>query len=553
MADRELLKRIGADVFGEAPLIVRLPDGALMAFIHDAVRSDRVVSARFSEDNGMTWSEPRTLFSLDDQSEGLWGVTEALVDQQGEVHAFMLRMWKPDDSSDPEGEEGSWFRLRGQRIDIWHARTEERQRWEAPKCIRKGYTGALNSVIQLRSGRILLPFSYPGSRTWREGGEGLEAFTFMGTFSSAALYSDDGGSSWAHSNDAKAVVPDITYAYGADEPVVLELEDGRVWMLMRTQMGRIYESFSDDGASWSKPRPSRFISSDSPAGILRLDDGRIVLFWNNCLRFPYAYGGRHVIHAAISDDDGETWRGYREVSRDPFRNEPPPPKGDFGTAYPFPVATADNAVILRTGQGEGRVRVIRLDPAYLEETAQRTDFSEGLEDWSVFGTRGVETAPHPERTKTKVLRIQRTDHEFPAAAVWNFPIGRKGILRLRLMVQDGKQGVNIGLTDHFSTPFDFEDVLNNVVNLDIAPDGNMSSGGKLQKGRWHDLQLRWDCEAWQCQVSLDGVQAGSLHLRRESDGLSYVRLRSVAENPEAGSLVVEGVEADVSASWPTQA
>ncbi len=144
--------------------------------------------------------------------------------------------------------------------------------------------------------------------------------------------------------------------------MVLELEDRRVWMLMRTQMGRIYESFSDDGASWSKPRPSRFISSDSPAGILRLDDGRIVLFWNNCLRFPYAYGGRHVIHAAISDDDGDTWRGYREVGRDPLRNEPPPTKGDFGTAYPFPATTADNAVIVRTGQGEGRVRVIRMDP-----------------------------------------------------------------------------------------------------------------------------------------------------------------------------------------------
>ncbi len=121
------------------------------------------------------------------------------------------------------------------------------------------------------------------------------------------------------------------------------------------------------------------------------------------------------------------------------------------------------------------------------------------------------------------------------------------------MVQDGKHGVNIGLTDHFSTPFDFEDVLNNVVNLDIAPDGNMSIGGKLQKGRWHDLELHWDCEAWQCQVLLDGEQVGSLHLRRESGGLSYLRLRSLAERPEVGSLVVEAVEADVSASWPTQA
>ena len=554
MASCELLKRIGADVFEEVPLIVRLPDGALMAFIHDADRSDRVVSARFSEDNGITWSAQRTLFSLADQPEGLGGVTVALVDQQGEVHAFLLRMWKPDDSGEAEREEEGWFRYRGQRIDIWHARTEnERQHWQAPKCIWKGYTGALNSVIQLRNGRILLPFSYATSRTWRNRNEGLEAFTFIGTFNSVAIYSDDRGTSWTLSDDAKGVVPDITFAFGADEPVVLELEDGRVWMLMRTQMGRIYESFSDDGASWSKPRPSRFISSDSPAGIVRLDDGRIVLFWNNCLRFPYAYGGRQVIHAAISDDDGETWRGYREVSRDPLRNDPPPLKGDFGTAYPFLAATADNAVIVCTGQGKGRGRVIRLDPAYLEETVHTADFSEGLHDWAVFGTKGVGTAARPERTNARVLRIQRTDHEFPATAVWNFPIGKKGVLRLRLLVQDGKQGVNIGLTDHFSTPFDFEDVLNNVVNLDIAPDGNMSSGGKLQRGRWHDLQLHWDCRAWQCEVVLDGERAGSVHLRRESVGLSYLRLRSLAEKPEPGSLMVEALEADVSASWSPEA
>ena len=81
----------------------------------------------------------------------------------------------------------------------------------------------------------------------------------------------------------------------------------------------------------------------------------------------------------------------------------------------------------------------------------------------------------------------------------------------------------------------------------------MSSGGKLQMGRWHDLQLHWDCQAWQCEVVLDGERAGSVHLRRESLGLSYLRLRSLAEKPEPGSLVVEAVEADVSANWSPEA
>ena len=119
-------------------------------------------------------------------------------------------------------------------------------------------------------------------------------------------------------------VPDIVSAYGAVEPVAIELKDHRVWMLIRTQQGRFYESFSDDGIHWGAPLATRILSSDSPAGLVRLRDKRLVLLWNNCLRFPYAYGGRHVLHAAISEDDGKSWSGYREVAQDPLRALPPP-------------------------------------------------------------------------------------------------------------------------------------------------------------------------------------------------------------------------------------
>jgi len=166
-----------------------------------------------------------------------------------------------------------------------------RETWRDPQRIWQGYTGALNSVIQLRSGRILLPFSYRTPRTWRNRGKGLDTFTFRGPFDCTLVYSDDNGDSWhLSSSSLKVTTPDIVSAYGAVEPVVLELDDGRVWMLIRTQLGRFYESYSGDGATWSEPRPTRILSSDSPAGLVRLTGGRIVLFWNKCLRFPYAYG-----------------------------------------------------------------------------------------------------------------------------------------------------------------------------------------------------------------------------------------------------------------------
>ncbi len=44
----------------------------------------------------------------------------------------------------------------------------------------------------------------------------------------------------------------------AIEPTICELNDGRIWMLLRTSIDRLYESFSDDhGASWSIPAPYR--------------------------------------------------------------------------------------------------------------------------------------------------------------------------------------------------------------------------------------------------------------------------------------------------------
>ncbi len=70
-----------------------------------------------------------------------------------------------------------------------------------------------------------------------------------------------------------------------------------------------------------------------------------------------------MLHAAVSADDGESWRGYREVFRDPRDTEPPPVRGDHGTAYPFPVATADDRVLFASSQGSTRRALSVLDPA----------------------------------------------------------------------------------------------------------------------------------------------------------------------------------------------
>ena len=517
--------------FPEKPVLVQLKDDTLLALFLQTADGAQEVAAQQSKDIGATWTERQTLLRLD-KDTGIWNLPLAFAGRDGGVHLFFLNDGRTPAVIADEATRPRTGHLWDRHLDIWHTKSAgDLNQWTPPAKIWDGYTGALNSAIQMKSGRILLRFSLVTRRRWAKRGERLDAFTYRGQFDSTLVYSDDEGATWQLSPaDLKVPVPDIVSAYGAVEPVVLELADGRVWMLVRTQQGRFYESFSADGALWSTPRPGAIVSSDSPGGIVRTPDGCIVLLWNNCLRFPYAYGGRQVIHAAVSSDEGLTWRGYREVARDSLRNEPPPPSGDHGTAYPFPIALSDGRVAFATGQGEAaRIACMVLEPDWLLETRQSEDFSKGLDTWSVFGTRGVGLLPHPQNASAHVLGIQKTDKDWPACAVWNFPAGGRGALRLKMQMPAMAQGILIGLTDHYSVPFDDEDVFNNVFNLRIGQKGEI---GETRSGwdsqAWHSLDLIWDCAAGTCAVTVDGANAATLRSLRAATSLSYLRVKSLA-------------------------
>ena len=540
------MKPIRLAQFDERPRIVLLPGGDLWGISVRAAGGSQEVVTIASADGGRTWSAPEALLDLS-TDPGCWGGAMPLVDTEGELHLFLLndRGTGVFDRRSLDGRPKS-RPIQDRRIDIWHCRSEDqRTRWHAPRRIWKGYTGSINSVIQMRSGRIVLPFAFLTGRIWQDRGEGLDAFWFAGTSSSTAITSDDRGDTWTLSpSELKVQTPSIG-TYGAVEPVVLQLEDDRVWMLIRTQLGRFYESFSPDGAVWSHPRPSLLVSSDSPAGLVRLPDGRIVLLSNRCRRFPYAHGGRHVLHAAISEDEGRTWIGHREVVRDPLRDHPPPPNGDHGTAYPYPVVVNDDAVIVTTGQGKGRVVVVRIDPDWLYETRQEADFSGGLDEWSIFGCRGVKTVPIPDDSAGWALSIAKVDPEWPAGAVWNFPSGTRGRIRLSLMRRVESLGALVMLTDHFSVPFDPEDAMDALYCLSLGPEGKLSGGASLEAERWYDLELAWNPDARSCDVVLDGRKLGDLSLMRDGDPPCYLRLRSASEIREKSGILVRRVEVEI--------
>src|SRR5581483_69501 len=260
--------------------------------------------------------------------------------------------------------------------------------------------------------------------------------------------------------------------------------------------------------------------------------------------FPYANGGRQVLHLALSSDEGRTWRGFREILRDPYRNEPPPPNGDHGVSYPYPTLLSDGRVLFSLWVATGKTRALTaFDPNWVLETEQQTDFSQGMEDWSAFGVRGVGLVAHPDKPGRKALAIRKPEADWPAGAVWNFPAGVSGTLKLRLQLQPGFAGALIGLTDHFSAPFDDQDEIYNLFNLKIGSEGRIGQENALKPGVWHDLELAWDTKAGQCRVTVDGRAVARLRQTRLGPYVNYLRLRSTAEATDSAGFLVASVEA----------
>ncbi len=270
------------------------------------------------------------------------------------------------------------------------------------------------------------------------------------------------------------------------------------------------------------------------------------------------YTTRDALHVAISRDEGRSWQGYREAIRDPHRNQSPPKRGDRGTAYPFSTLTSDGKIILATGQGQGRIALVRIDPEWIEATHHEDDFSDGLDGWSVFKpfgpvdyywrnrVQGPGLLYHPTRPGAKVLWVRRPDENSGDEAVWNFPAGNRGKLSLRILLPEGFSGGVVALADRFIQPTDPVAEKLESFRLSLSPEGRLGDGPTVVKGRWHTLVLSWDLDDDRCRVTVDEERSFVLaRLNRKSAGLSYLRLRSTAASPDRIGFLIEQVKVAV--------
>ncbi|MHC4878422.1 MAG: sialidase family protein [Planctomycetota bacterium] len=400
-------------------------------------------------------------------------------------------------------------------------------------------------------------------------------------------FSDDDGITWKGPSNL-CVSPPVKgrWVDPGNAGHLVELKDGRLWMLLRNSQDHFWEYFSDDhGASWSKGQPSRFVGVFSNVRLHRIPDGRLILVWlNNMPRSglrDFHKTGRDVVHAAISDDDGKTWRGFREVVLGRQRHSLVFSRVrayDVGIHHQKVTVTKDNKALVFTGQDEkfttrdsAHRQAVIFDLDWLYETSRSTDFSSGYDDLCVFKfsrkpwgntpdysrVLGATLIEHPTEPYKKVLHLGRENCDWvfneQDGANWNFPIGKSGTLETRILLRKGFKGGSISLVDVFYPPSDNAGDQAAMYRFEIPQDGRIGTSTVLQADTWYDVKLQWtgteDKAAHECRVSINGTLLPErLPLKNASrNGICYVRFRSTAPDEDLAGWLVESIKANITA------
>lgn len=288
----------------EASVIERNDGSLLMTWI-EFLKSDKGseddapahLAAADSYDNGMTWQNKRVLIEVTDGELSVFSPSFLRVDQQT-VLLFYHRYLqlgggltvKTDGVMHVSNDDGQTF---GPGQNIWRD---------------EALTLASNSVaIQLSSGRLVLPIDKQMGEVW----------TPTDHLVAGSYYSDDAGKTWQLSNN----MVDLPMR-GAMEVHVAECRDGRLIMVMRTQLGSIFASYSSDqGETWSLPQTTGLRSPEACPEIVRNpNNGDLIMTWNDAPydpSFASHFGKRSPLTVAVSSDDGVTWHHRKNIETDP--------------------------------------------------------------------------------------------------------------------------------------------------------------------------------------------------------------------------------------------
>ena len=329
-------EKLPSDLLGP---FVKLASGEVLAIDSNATY--------VSSDGGETWSDPRPLFS-EDQPIKVSNERALLRTESGVIIAAFMNLnernwtWQNELHDAP-----------GAVLPTYVMRSlDEGRTWQDVQKMHDDWSGAVRDMIETRDGRVI--------------------FTAMkmrhdpGRHSVLTYSSTDDGVTWRASN-----LIDLGgrgHHGGVTEPTLTELEDGRLWMLIRTNWGEFWSAYSHDGGRfWRVLQPSGIEASSAPALLKRLESGRLMLLWNRPLpegkdEWPLSGGDglwsdtpvsnhREELSLAFSSDEGLTWTDPVVIARQP------------GTwlAYPYAFEYEPGEIWLTTMQGGLRLRLREQD------------------------------------------------------------------------------------------------------------------------------------------------------------------------------------------------
>lgn len=200
--------------------------------------------------------------------------------------------------------------------------------WSEAGKLPEGFLGPIkNKPVQLADGTLLCPTSTEHDG-WRVHFE----------------RSSDGGKTWEKTgpvNDGKT--------FGAIQPSILRLPDGKLLALCRSRQQKIVQiESSDGGKTWGEMTATSLPNPNSGIDAVTLADGRHLLVYNHTVK------GRSPLNVAVSAD-GRTWKAALVLEDKP---------GDE-YSYPAVIQTADGQIHITYTWKRQRVKHVVLDPAKL--------------------------------------------------------------------------------------------------------------------------------------------------------------------------------------------
>lgn len=404
------------------------------------------------------------------------------------------------------------------------------------------------------------------------------------------FYSDDYGENWSCVKVEHPEPCPVTYPHKGPrwrvscgtEPYACELDENKMIMILRNSNDFFYQSFSyDHGNSWTKPEPSPFHGTTTTAFMLPLSDGRIITFWNNTQPLPEldhktqippldpdtvngvwedVFTNRDAAHAAISDDCGKSWAGFREIHLNDIRNN-----SDFRYAGDF-VPCSDksvhqfqayelpyNKVLVCLGQSSLCRKILIFDIDWLYDSGREEDFLGGLRNvsthvylkslsgstirhgnghcaWNRVSSTVMMPDPCGEPLDRPYICKHHDDRRFSdiEGIVWNFPASKKGKVKTEIMILE-KQ-IRFTLSDRWFNPCDEYAGELSPFTFDLDAD----SCGK----DFASVIIDYDTELGTATVIVNGKVMKTLRQQNPCEnGISYLIIQCATEGDSKGAYV----------------